>query len=291
MKRTVIYTLAAILLLMPVAGCKSKKNLTKDNRTEQTGKTDKQHEKKEKTTPTEQLEWERLCKRNLEVRTFEARKAALTVTLGTQQFSGKADLRFIADSVLSISLQPFLGVELFRLDITRSNLLLVDKLNRQYIEMTYPELQKQTGLNISFTDIQAIVQARMFIVGQDALSLPYNKRTYLPSSDKLHKTVSFSADKLNYEYTYEPETACPTVVKITMSDAKRAGEGSEIEYVDYALMESFYLPMLVEANYTSAKLNAGITVSCSNLVFNQAVQITPPNISRFTKTSLWQLIH
>ena len=96
-------------------------------------------------------------------------KGTVTVLYKQQRLSSPVVVTYIADSIVLASVQPLMGIEMYRLEALRDRARLFEKLNRRYVEMTYEEISEQTHRTITFDLVQQMVEevGLTYPVGQD----------------------------------------------------------------------------------------------------------------------------
>ena len=93
----------------------------------------------------------------------------VTIFYRQQRLSSPVVVTYIADSIVLASVQPLMGIEMYRLEALRDKARLFEKLNRRYVEMTYEEISQQTRRQISFDLVQQMVEnvGLTYPIGQD----------------------------------------------------------------------------------------------------------------------------
>jgi hypothetical protein len=91
-------------------------------------------------------------------------KMDIVANYGTQQLSFRATVKAVTDSLLVFSVQPLLGVEMFRLEFTPTSFRIIDKWNRKYTDNTYDFLRYSLGVDVNFNVIQALFFNQLFVV-------------------------------------------------------------------------------------------------------------------------------
>lgn len=85
-------------------------------------------------------------------------KVFVTINMKGKSVSTRGTLRMHWNDVIQIALlDPFLGVmEAGRLEISSDNILLIDRINKQYVRTTYNEINElaQSPVKLQFADIQ-----------------------------------------------------------------------------------------------------------------------------------------
>ena len=85
-------------------------------------------------------------------------KGMVTIFYRQQRLSSPVVVTYIADSIIVASVQPMLGIEMYRLEALPDRARMFEKLNRRYVEMTYEEISEQTHRKVSFPTIEQMVE-------------------------------------------------------------------------------------------------------------------------------------
>ena len=83
---------------------------------------------------------------------FNTMTARLNAELkGTKNnMSSRVDLKMVKDSAFQLSVQPFLGIEVFRAEFTVDSIKVVDRMNKRYVAERYADLKGQTPIEFNF---------------------------------------------------------------------------------------------------------------------------------------------
>ena len=109
---------------------------------------------------------------------YETMTARLNMTLRLpgKELSSRVDLRLARDSVLQLSVQPFLGVELFRVELTTDSVRILDRVNKRYLVENYANFLAQIqGPN--YYNFQALFTNHLFLLGKRAIG-PADYRSF-----------------------------------------------------------------------------------------------------------------
>lgn len=82
--------------------------------------------------------------------------------------SSRVDMKMVKDSAFQLSVQPFLGIEIFRIELSRDTIKVVDRMNKRYMIENYSNLQGQTPIEFNFYNLQALFTNHLFIPGSRA---------------------------------------------------------------------------------------------------------------------------
>lgn len=96
-----------------------------------------------------------------------------------------AALRIRRGEIIRISVAPFLGIEVARIDITPQHILAVDRVNKRYVELGFGEISSLLNTDLDFDIIQSLILNEIFIPGREKLSLTdAEKFTLIPSGNQ-----------------------------------------------------------------------------------------------------------
>ncbi len=75
------------------------------------------------------------------IKTLNAKKVQLSMNVSGKQINANSSLRVVTDSCIVLSVNPILGMEIVRLELTPQQVCVIDKVNRRYATLTYPEVR------------------------------------------------------------------------------------------------------------------------------------------------------
>lgn len=195
-----VLLLSCILSLLLLAGCKT----TKKVGMVETG-TAKAHE----------AFFESMEERSFQFKTLNARLTA-ELNIPGNNMSSRVDLKMVKDSAFQLSVQPFLGIEVFRAEFSVDSIKVVDRMNKRYVAERYSDLKGQTPIEFNFYNLQALFTNHLFIPGEQFVSPKQFKRFKLDQEggkaemkvkDALGLLYTFMADgeeKLLSTYISDP---------------------------------------------------------------------------------------
>ena len=98
---------------------------------------------------------------------FNTMTARLNAELKTAKnnMSSRVDLKMVRDSAFQLSVQPFLGIEVFRAEFTVDSIKVVDRMNKRYVAERYADLKGQTPIEFNFYNLQALFTNHIFLPG------------------------------------------------------------------------------------------------------------------------------
>ena len=108
---------------------------------------------------------------------WETLSARLSLELdvdGRKTHKLAGSLRVKRGEVIQLSLAPVLGIEIGRAEITPDGLLVIDRMNKRYVQLAYSELEEFSHVDLSYELLQALVLNEMFVPGESA----WNERDF-----------------------------------------------------------------------------------------------------------------
>ncbi len=240
--------------------------------------------------------------------TAEATKVRVGITYAGQKISINGSISVITDSIISLSVQPLLGIEMLRIDLTPEQILVVDKMNRRYVEMNYTELGAMTGLPLTYRDLQAVFLNRMFVIGKaqsELAEIPFTHTTSQTENNTNQHVLSCiikeaapqRIEQKGMFYTFHIDPQNYSLTQTAVSAFTFAGEAThpqgsaEVAYTNHQLQDNVYFPTTLLFRVNDGKNN--ITECDLTLVkvrFNQTINIRKADLSRYTQTTIKQLL-
>ncbi|HHX31262.1 MAG TPA: DUF4292 domain-containing protein [Bacteroidales bacterium] len=189
-KHKSIYIIALFLILLNIAlftACKSK------------------HKVIHSTSPIEEKENSELfidiISNDLNYTTFSSR-LNINITNGSKTLSSKATLRMVKDSSIQISVQPLFGVEMFRFYIDPYQVVLLDRMNKRYVEETISSLKEHYPVGFDFYTLQSMLTNSLFITGKNRVEYnDYRMLRYAQTSD-LNYTITGKDHDSGIDYSF-----------------------------------------------------------------------------------------
>ena len=197
--------------------------------------------------------------------TMNISKMSMSINYGQMTFTVKSSIRIATDSLLSISIQPALGIEMFRAEFTPSGFKVYDKMNRRYSENSYEYIKLSWGLDVDYKAIEALFSHRIFIpqstdpneICKDFRIEYLADTTAIVSNTPIGKyTQQFDIDMNNY--------------RLTMSGLRY--EDQLVMAITYGALKSFDKTLFPETVYlqtTMTETNVSATLNIEKVKFNE----------------------
>jgi uncharacterized protein YjfI (DUF2170 family) len=172
-----------------MTGCKSKKTLQSVDVVENKG-----HSELLKDIQKTQLSYKTLsAKITLEILRSNSKS----------NMSSGAALRIIKDKGILISIRPFMGIEVAKLVISRDSVLIVDRMNKQYLHESIEDLKRSKQVDFNYYNLESLLSNRLFYPGkQDVAAADYPK-FMINKSEGNYLVVTKDASDILYNFAID----------------------------------------------------------------------------------------
>ena len=222
---------------------------------------------------------------------FKTLTARLNVDLNLpgNQMSSRVDFKMVRDSAFQLSVQPFLGIEIFRIEIGRDSIKVLDRMNKRYVAENYAALKRQTPIEFNFYNLQALFTNRLFVPGEQEISPKHYKRFDYVQQEQGTKTEMRVEDLMKLLYTFTADGEGKLLS--TRIDEPTGQYTLQWDYADFRLAgneKSFPMKMDVHLHKTGDAL-ARISLYFSRVQNDVPVKMDFSIPSKYQRIS-WQQI-
>lgn len=208
-------------------------------------------------------------------------KMDIVANYGTQQLSFRATVKAVTDSLLVFSVQPLLGVEMFRLEFTPTSFRIIDKWNRKYTDNTYDFVRYSLGVDVNFNVIQALFFNQLFVV--DGVVAPNQ----------------FVVETLPQEPTRLVHLGTGLIQRFELVDKQMAIAKTELivdkgrltcTYANHRMQNGVRFPLALNITMQVGGKLADVDCQISQLEFNKSFEYSTVNLERYEKVAFSKII-
>ena len=212
-------------------------------------------------------------------KTANVSKMSMELEMGERKVNVSATCKIKMDSVLYLSIQPFLGIEMFKAEFTTDSIRVFDKMNRRYYAADYSYFRKHFGVDVDYYSLQSLLSARLFCVGNkeikaDSCKLSAPNRIDFSTGNMIQTT------DINEKYLIQ---------QILMKSVNGNYQMQTI-YSDYSQQNNVNFPQKIELQIGSQHTKATCNFSILRVEFDTDLKFIPTNPDRFTRADLDQLL-
>ena len=181
---------------------------------------------------------------------FVTSKVKFSVEVGAQQLTLTGNLKMKRDDVIRLQLMAFGFVEAGRLEFTKDYVLIMDRINKQYLRVPYNQLDFMRNSGLDFYALQALFWNELFQPGKtrmtDEMLKSYN--TDMEAEDAI---ISMESGKLSYRWLADKGNALVKMANILYKDRYRGNYQLNWDYLDFKQNGRKKFPMDHKVKFTT----------------------------------------
>lgn len=183
-------------------------------------------------------------------------KVAFNLNMGSKgSASLSANVRMKRGEVIQLSVAPFLGIEVARMEITPDRILAVDRLHRRYVEISFETLSGMLHAELDFNALQALFFNEVFLPGEESLDVADAGRFRISSEGTQALLVPESSKAWSYQFFTGTESGLLERTRLAMEGTAYA---MEWDYSDFSELDGKLFPRHI---LTSVEGTGGKTYS------------------------------
>lgn len=230
--------------------------------------------------------------------TMNMSKFDLNLQFGTARYTMRGSMRINRDSLISVSLQPVLGIEVIRIEFRNEYFTIYDKMNHRYCETPYDAIHIATGLPVDFKIIQSMVSANFF-------SIPHREDKSFCQTESTDSTFTIiGMDELNHMYQYfEIYQKYPLIAHAGIKQgsekstpaslANTANAPFMISYSNYSTInrkdKNLLFPYLINIDIDHRLFHFTAAITAEKITINEPISTTPVNTEKYTRVPFNQI--
>ena len=250
MKTTNILKIALLAMPLVISSCGSKKKAIEGNQPAS-------------TVTLQENEFMQKVNDNAQTAKFITSKLKFTVEFGTQDIALTGNLRMKRDDVIRLQLMAFGFVEAARLEFTKDYVLIMDRINKQYLKAPYNQIDFLRNSGINFYTLQALFWNELFMPNRGSLSADDLKKYNVAASGD-DAVISLEDGKLSYSWLAGQKNAIIKMANILYKDRFNGNSQLNWDYISFERLENnkqFPNKMDVTLTMPKKEIKLGITLN------------------------------
>ena len=224
MKTSYFLKVAVMALPLVLASCGSKKKMVEE-------------EKPVVTVSTEQTAFLDKVSNNVQTTKFITSKVKFSVEVGAQDITLTGNLKMKRDDVIRLQLMAFGFVEAARLEFTKDYVLIMDRINKQYLKAPYMSIDFLRNSGLNFYTLQALFWNELFQPNRSKISAE-DMQKFTTNTDNEDVVISFEDTKLDYSWLANEKTGLIKMTNILYKDRFNGNTQLNWDYDDFKVMEN-----------------------------------------------------
>ena len=270
-KRIYLYACLALLIVL-MASCSSTKSLKKSDFIGNLSETEYLEKVVSNTT-----DWNALT-------------AKMTVDFNLNgKSTGKVGgtLRIKRGEVIQISLAPFLGIEVGRAEISPDGILVIDRMNKRYVEVSFAEVKALAKADLDFHTLQALFLNELFLPGKDDLTArDASSFSVEPETEGVWLNVK-RAKRFGYHFLTEAPEA---LLKESYIGLNGTPYGLRWKYDDFRALERKQFPVDMKLAFEGGKKPVKAALALSRLSTNVDWEARTEVSKKYEKVKLEEIL-
>ncbi|WP_041620374.1 DUF4292 domain-containing protein [Paludibacter propionicigenes] len=210
-------------------------------------------------------------------------KMTFAFEMGERKVNVSASCKIKKDTAIYISVQPLLGIEMFKAELTTDSMRVFDKMNHRYYVVDYGYFYSRFGVNVNFYSLQSLLTAQLFCIGKQGVIADSCK--LVPAGDGKN-TIEYENSNMMQSSLLSPLY----VIQQVLLKAKNSNYQLETNYADYTLVNGISFPQTIKLLATNDRNRVACEFSILRVEFNKEIKLSPTNPDRFTRGDIDQLL-
>lgn len=214
------------------------------------------------------------------------------VALNLSAESGKnmkvsATLRMKKGEVIQLSVAPLLGIEVARLEISPERILAVDRLHKQYVELSFGELNRMANLDLSFNMLQSLFLNEIFLPGKETVEVSDLRRFRMTSDGDRALWEVKDSKKLACRFWTTADRGWLETTSVALAGTAYALEWT---YSDFSKLGPGYFPQHILAELQGTGNKYSLDMRLSRMSVNEDWETRTELSSKYKKMELVTLL-
>lgn len=219
---------------------------------------------------------EKIKKAEPKFSTANVSRMNIALKLNDRTVNVNASCRIIADSAIHVSVQPMLGIEMFKAEISKDSILLFDKMNRRMYAIAYDYFESRMGIALDFNTIQSVIAQHFFSLPTADLKLWQN--------DDAGQQIYVKLNNMQQETSFDAKYVIDAH-NITAKDAL-----IQIKYADRADFSGRNFPKTIEISANNRNQIISMIFGISRLSFDEVINMNTMDITRYRRENIEELL-
>ena len=252
MKASSILKVALLAMPLVLASCGSKKKMVEEKPVAQVSAENKELIEK--------------VNDNAQSTKFVTSKVKFSVEVGNQNITLTGNLRMMRDDVIRLQLMAFGFVEAARIEFTKDYVLIMDRINKQYLMAPYVQIDFLRNSGINFYTLQALFWNELFMPNRTNVTKE-DFAKFTTSIDNGDAIISLTDNKMTYSWLVNENTGTINMANILYKDRFNGNTQLNWDYLEFSQIDKKRFPtnMNVLLNAADKKeIKMGIKLSYLN---------------------------
>lgn len=227
--------------------------------------------------------FESMTSKALQFQTLYARMNVELLAPG-MEVKSRVDMKMVKDSAFQLSVQPLMGIEMFRVEINRDSIKIIDRMNRRYFAENYSNLKGQTPIEFNYNNLQSLFVNHIFYPGKNEIT-PEIYSLFQLNQEGSYPIIR-AKDNMGLQYIFTADGE-EKLLSTFISDNSEKFKLQWV-YTNFRLTEGQPFPMLMDINaFVDGNSAGACKLHFSRVQLNIPVQVEGTIPARYQRIS-WE---
>lgn len=209
--------------------------------------------------------------------------------MGGKDLSANGKLQMKRNQMVRISLR-MLGFEVGVMEFTPTDVLVIDRFNKQYVRAAYNEVGFLRQAGLDFYSLQALFWNELFLPGQHQLTVSDLKRFTLEQTQQTTVLVPTGTPRLTYRFITDAHTETLRRLQVLGKKATDKGEFA-FNYDQFQQIGGKQFPTQLQLAVSGTGKDVSLGISLSSLKTNADFDTTGTKLSnKYTRRSAAEVL-
>ena len=215
-------------------------------------------------------------------------KMSLTLDLGRKgETKVSGTLRIKKGEVVQLSIAPLLGIEVARAEISPNGILVIDRMNKRYVEVSFAEVKALAKADLDFHTLQALFLNELFLPGKgDLTARDASSFKVEPEAEGVWLNVK-RAKRFGYHFLTEAPEA---LLKESYIGLNGTPYGLRWKYDDFRALERKQFPVDMKLAFEGGKQPVKAAFALSRLSTNGDWEARTEVSKKYEKVELEEIL-
>lgn len=230
--------------------------------------------------------------------TFVGSKLKFTVNVGNKEISLSGNLRMKRNDVIRLQLMALGLVEAARLEFTQDYVLIMDRINKQFLKAPYHDVEFLRNSGINFNTLQALFWNELFQPGKADLSKEDRKLFTLKSLGDGEAVINFEdgdgekvRSKMFYSWLVNELTGRIKTTNIMYRDAANGNTQLNWDYREFKDLGSKLFPSDMNVTLTTPKKEVKLGIRLNSLNNDDDWDLRTRVSSKYREVEVDEILH
>ena len=196
-------------------------------------------------------------------------------------------LRIKKGEVVQLSIAPLLGIEVARAEISPDGILVIDRMNKRYVEVSFAEVKALVKADLDFHTLQALFLNELFLPGKgDLTARDASSFKVEPEAEGVRLNVK-RAKRFGYHFLTEAPEA---LLKESYIGLNGTSYGLRWKYDDFRALERKQFPVDMKLAFEGGKKPVKAALALSRLSTNGDWEARTEVSRKYEKVELEEIL-